>query len=248
MENQPVQLCQFGRGWRVDAHWRLPNGSPFCLKVETFLRMHQISYQLIVTNDPRKAPHSKLPFINYQGQTIADSQRIIEFLWQQFPHCKDDWLTKNELANTYALRMLMERHLIGIIAYSRFKDPAGWAIMRKARLKGLPPILGQFIVGIMQKRIHQFLRCQELLEISQNDVYRQGERDLDVLSQQLGSTPYFFGDKPSLLDAVAFGFLANLLWDPMPTSLKQVIRSQRNLLDFCERMRESYYPNDYWRN
>jgi len=236
-----IQLYQFGRAWRQPNGWRLPNGSPFCLKLETYMKMAQIPYEIKITNDPRKGPHEKLPFIRYNGQTIADSERIINFLKEEFGDSLDGHLSDDQKAEMHALRRMMEHHLIGVTAYSRFHDPAGWTLMKKARLKGLPPILGPLIVRIMRKRVLTYLKFLGLTDFTRDEVYQRGKQDLETLSQCLGEKPYFMGDQPTSLDATAFGFLAGLLWDPMPTPLKQDIRSLKNLDEFCERIKQKYY-------
>ena len=53
--------------------WGLPNASPFCMKLETYLRMAALPYHVAKNADVRKAPKKKLPFIDDGGKVIADS-------------------------------------------------------------------------------------------------------------------------------------------------------------------------------
>ena len=62
--------------------WGLPNTSPFCLKVETYLRMTEVPYEIKFVMDPRKSPKGKLPVIKMNGETIPDSELIIDYLKQ----------------------------------------------------------------------------------------------------------------------------------------------------------------------
>jgi len=59
--------------------WGIPNLSVFCVKLETYLRMANLSYEKHSTV-PFKAPKGKLPFIEDQGNKIADSRFIIDYL------------------------------------------------------------------------------------------------------------------------------------------------------------------------
>jgi glutathione S-transferase len=66
--------------YQFSPRWNIPNTSPFCLKLETYLRMAQIPYTNKYVNDPRKSPKGKLPYILDDGKKIADSNLIIDYL------------------------------------------------------------------------------------------------------------------------------------------------------------------------
>ena len=61
-----ITLNQFARVWGI------PNPSPFCTKVETYLRMAGIPYE-VADAVPPQAPKGKLPYITDGGRKIADS-------------------------------------------------------------------------------------------------------------------------------------------------------------------------------
>jgi len=53
--------------------------SQFCTKLETFLRITKLPYEIVETL-PLKAPRGKLPYIEDQGQVITDSRLILNYL------------------------------------------------------------------------------------------------------------------------------------------------------------------------
>jgi glutathione S-transferase len=57
----------------------------------------------------------------------------------------------------------------------------------------------------------------------------------------MGDKPYLMGDQSSSLDAVAYGFLANLLWVPLESALKQQAQKYPQLERYCQRMKSRYY-------
>jgi glutathione S-transferase len=71
---QPIKLFQFPRMFAI------PNLSPFCCKLETWLRIARIRYEVVDTPDPRKGPKGKLPFIEDDGVRIADTSLIVDHL------------------------------------------------------------------------------------------------------------------------------------------------------------------------
>ncbi|MDQ3775345.1 MAG: hypothetical protein M3461_13845 [Pseudomonadota bacterium] len=50
--------------------------------------------------------------------------------------------------------------------------------------------------------------------------------------------PYLFGDSPTSFDAVAYGFLVNLLLPPIESPLKDHALALANLPPYCARIRE----------
>jgi len=77
---------------------------------------------------------------------------------------------------------------------------------------------------------------------SRDEIAALACADLSALSDYLGNNPFFHGDTPSSLDAVAYAYLANILWSPFESGEKRHARSLPNLEAFCQRMKARYYP------
>ena len=58
----------------------LPNFSPFCMKLEVFLKMADIDYEIVEVNNPAKGPKHKAPFIEDGDLSMGDSELIIAYL------------------------------------------------------------------------------------------------------------------------------------------------------------------------
>jgi glutathione S-transferase len=80
MHAPPIKLFVFPRMFAI------PNLSPFCCKLETWLRIAKIPYAVVVTSDPRTAPRRKLPYIEDAGvrkivaAAIADWRAVLTFM------------------------------------------------------------------------------------------------------------------------------------------------------------------------
>jgi hypothetical protein len=73
-KDRPLKLFQFPRMFDI------PNLSPFCCKLETWLRIAGIPYEIEITTNPRKGPRGKLPFVDDGGVIVADTTIIIDHL------------------------------------------------------------------------------------------------------------------------------------------------------------------------
>jgi hypothetical protein len=60
----------------------------------------------------------------------------------------------------------------------------------------------------------------------------------------MGNKAYFLGEKPTTLDAVAYGILVELIRVPLFTApIFDQAKSYENLVRFTERFNENYFRN-----
>ena len=86
----------------------VPSGSPPCLKLETFLRMTKIPYK----NEygMKFSKKGKMPWIEFNGQEIADSNFCIRFLMKEFRVDVDSHLNLAERAIGHTVRTMLEEN------------------------------------------------------------------------------------------------------------------------------------------
>src|SRR5712692_5450803 len=110
--------------------WGLPNVSPFVLKVDCYLRMVELPYELCSfqsSEDFAQAPKGKIPYIEDRGQKVADSGFILEYLQTTYrDQLGDQHLSPREQAIALGMRRLMEEHLYWAIVYARYMEDAIW--------------------------------------------------------------------------------------------------------------------------
>ena len=83
--------------------WGLPDLSQACVKLETWLRMTGIPYE-IEPADFSVAPKGKVPYIVDGGALIGDSTLIVEHLKRAYSRDPDAWLSPSERAPSDWLR------------------------------------------------------------------------------------------------------------------------------------------------
>ncbi|XP_053263823.1 metaxin-3 isoform X2 [Podarcis raffonei] len=76
-------------------------------------------------------------------------------------------------------------------------------------------------------------------------IYRDAKECLNLLSNRLGTSPFFFGNMPTTLDAFVFGFLAPLYKVPFPkTQLQDHLKQLPNLCHFCDDILICYFRSN----
>lgn len=222
----------------------LPNASPFCMKLETWLRMAQLPYEAPppTLRDLGRAPKGKMPCIVDGGKTLADSTFIVDYLKATYGDHLDAWLTGEQRAVALAFQRLMEENLYWAVVHTRWMEPMGWAQTRTAFFGSMPVPLKWIVPSLARRGLRQQLRGHGMGRHSEEEIHAIGRRDITALTDFLGDKPYFLGDQPCTLDATAYAFLANLLWVPVESALKLHAQQYPQLHAYCQRMRERYYP------
>jgi glutathione S-transferase len=221
----------------------LPNASPFCMKLETYLRMAGIPFELSPPNlqDLRKAPKGKMPFIDDNGKIIADSTFIIDYLITNHGDKLDGWLSVEQKAVALGFQRLMEENLYWAIVHTRWFEPQGWAAIKVAFFDKMPVPLKWFVPALARRGTLKAMHGHGIGRHSPAEIHEIGKRDITAIADYLGDKPYFMGDQPSTIDATVYAFAANLVYVPIASPLKQQAEKYPQLKAYCERMRARYY-------
>lgn len=218
--------------------WDLPNASPFCMKLETYLRMAKLPYQNKYVDDPRKAPKGKLPYIRDGEQTVADSSLIIQHLTRKYGDSLDAELTPEQIAQRTAMQRLVEEHLYWVMLYARWIDEDFWPTTKLAFFSHFPKLMRWMLPTLFRKGVIKAAYAQGIGRHSKDEIYQLGKEDLQAIATGLGDRPFFFGEKPTQIDASLYGFLANILDVPLETPLKAVAKFLPHLDTYCRRMQQ----------
>jgi glutathione S-transferase len=214
------------------------NISPFGLKLEAWLKLADIPYDVRTSTNLRKAPKGKLPYIIDDGRLIGDSTLIIEHLKATRGIDPDAGLSPRELAEATALQRMFEEHLYFAITYSRWIDEEGWPLTSDAFFGHLVQPLRSLGQTYFRERVRRMLHMQGLGRHHQEEIYAMARADLEAAAAYLGDKPFFMGERITSIDAVAYGILANILLVPIDTELKRIGQSLPPLASWCEAMEQ----------
>lgn len=230
-----ITLYQFPRAFG------LPNPSPFCFKVENYLRMTEEPYE-VKSGNPQKAPKGKLPFIKDGSVVVSDSNLIVQHLVKTRGDKLDAGLSAKDRALAHLIRQTFEEGLYFRVVFGRWVDDVGFAAGKAEFFKDMPGLARAVVPSIARRMVRKQVVAQGTGRHAPEDVYAMAAADLAALSEILGDKPYFLGDAPTSVDATAYAFVALLVWSPLPEALAEAAKRHPNLVAYCERMRGKYHP------
>ena len=223
-----------------------PSGSPFPIKLETFLRMHKIKYE----SDFEAFMHpvtNKSPWITYNGEDVADSEHCIKYLTSKLNLDLKLDLEKNIEQKVWAegLRSILENHLYFCVTTLWYVYDYDYEKVRDRFPKFVPiPFLQKMIVKKISNTIADQSRKQGIGRYPRDKVIEMATQDIELLSQALGDKPYIMGNEPTETDCTIFGFcLMMLVGFPDGFVLKEVANKYDNLKEYAQRMKEAFWPD-----
>ncbi|KAK6295307.1 hypothetical protein J4Q44_G00345330 [Coregonus suidteri] len=219
----------------------VPSLSPFCLKMETYLRMVDLPYQNYF--DGKLSPQGKMPWIEYNQEQVSGTEFIIDFLEQKLGVSLDKNLSPPEKAVSQAVTKMVEEHFYWTIAYCQWVDNLE-ETQKMLAVSGplsdlLKWILSHLTGGIVKREMYG----HGIGRFTKEQVYALMEKDMRTLATLLGDKKYLMGPKLSLVDATVFSHLAPAMWTLPGTRPEQLIKGELiNLAIYCERIRRRFWP------
>jgi glutathione S-transferase len=218
----------------------VPNLSPFCCKLETWLRIARIPYD-VVESDPRKAPKGKLPFIEDGGVRLGDSSLIIDHLKRTRGVDPDARLDAGQRTTALLVQRTLEEHYAFVTLYTHFIRPEGWQHTR-ATFDPVPVIIREVVQRMVRGRMRKILWTQGILRHSDEDIIEAGLDDWRAVLAVMSGGPFFFDDQPTGTDAIVFGALATTVLTPIESPIRDLMKSDPRCVAYAERMLAKFFP------
>jgi glutathione S-transferase len=215
----------------------LPNPSPFCMKLECFLKMSGIPYRSVPLHDLETAPKGRGPFVEIDGERIGDTALIIRELERRHGVDLDRGLTAAERAVGHALGVMLEERTYFVMLHDRWVDDRNWPLVRDAYLADLPPsVQDQVRTGCRARIVEQGLGAH-----TPDEMHALAVADIDAIAGWLGDQLFLMGAGPTKADATVHAFVCNLLAEPFTTPLREATRRHANLVAYNGRMLERFF-------
>ncbi|CAL8248964.1 unnamed protein product [Lota lota] len=236
--------------WEGD--WGLPSVDTDCLIVLAYAKFAGAPLKVQKISNPWRSPSGSLPALRTsKGEVLSRPSDIIIHLRKQKYNADYD-LSAREGADTLAFSSLLEEKLLPALIHTFWMDSKNYVeLTRRWYAEHMPFPLSLFVPGRLQAGQQARLRLSrsdhalDAGEELEKELYGDAVECMNLLSQRLGSSKFFFGDSPSSLDAVVFGHLAPLLGAKLPSErLQRQLRSLDNLTHFCANVLLLYFPSD----
>lgn len=229
--------------YHLPGAWGLVSVSPFCLKLDAFLRIAGIEHEAITATTPFGGPKGKAPWIEHEGRKIGDSTLIILYLKQRFGVDPNSHLSVEQQGIALAIQRMIEENLYWAMVNDRWNTPANWPLLKSTVLGGIPKPVRELMAPFARRGVVKQLVGHGMGVHTADEIFAIAKRDIDALAAILGSKPWFFGDQPTDTDAVAYGQLANIYRVGFVSPLKQAIATHSNLVDFLDRFHARFYAS-----
>ncbi|HEY6259398.1 MAG TPA: glutathione S-transferase C-terminal domain-containing protein [Xanthobacteraceae bacterium] len=231
-----ITLYTFGPGFG------LPDPSPFVMKAETLLKMAAQPYQVDTTGFS-KAPKGKLPYIDDDGERIADSTFIRWHIEKKYKIDFDRGLSEEQRATAWAFERTVEDHLYWALVDARWTDDANFDKGPRHFFRAAPAPIRPLIIAMVRRKVRRGLQAHGIGLHNPAEITALATHSIDAVAAYLGAKPFFMGSEPVGVDATIFAFVAGTLCPVFQTPIRTAAERHDNLRRYVGRMAARFYPD-----
>jgi len=216
-----------------------------CLAVQAYLHMAGLDFTIEMrSNAENMSPNGRVPFIKAGNFVVSEMDQIVEFV-----HTKGISLTSTldagQKADMRAYMSLVNTVLGNAELYISWQDDITLTEVTQPRNGSVHPWpLGHILNWQKRNSVLRRLGALGWTVKSLEEVYQEMENCCSSLSERLGDSPgpFFFGSRPTELDALVFGHLFSLLTTPLPDNrIKSIVQQFPNLVNICENIERDFF-------
>uniref|UniRef100_A0A0N5A9S2 Failed axon connections homolog n=1 Tax=Syphacia muris TaxID=451379 RepID=A0A0N5A9S2_9BILA len=234
-QHDVVYLHQFKKSAAI------PNLSPFCLKLESWLRANKIKFKVCESWFVRSR-EGLLPFIELNGEQIADSQLILSYLQDHF-NLHDD-LTAEEKGIARAVDRMIEGSTFYCLLYSKAYENAANLMSRDISGLPFPRFITKFLSVFGSILIHKRLDANGVSRHKREDIIAILRKDIQAIDNILGDKTFLLGAHLTAPDFTAFGHLATAYYLPYDQPIKKLLNDEfPRVKAYIQRIRQTLFPH-----
>jgi len=240
-EEDKVYLYQSARTQQI------PSISPQELKLESWLKLHEIPYENVDHKSKAVSKKGTLPFLELNGEEVDATMHHV--LAEKFSKDMSAHLSQEQKNVEHAMIKMVENHLYWAIMHWRTSHVDNTLKAYKIHLPTY--MVSKLPMGILnlQFRFNHIKKVQKKVKAqSLNNIEELGKNDLQVLSTMLAEKEFLFGDEPAMLDLVVYSHLAQLVMVEAEYTcpLRDYLQNTcKNLVGLVSRMKDRCW-GDHW--
>ncbi|XP_055544613.1 metaxin-1 homolog [Wyeomyia smithii] len=232
--------------------WGLPTIDYECAKVLTYLKLADAKVALNFNGNPFSSPNGMLPYlVTEQGKKLAGYNRIVEFLQSKGFDANAQLEDQSYIVINGCIQYVVE-NLSPFFLYSLWGDPQNLDTSRTLYAKRIPIPFNFYCPRkylLKTNEITQTLAgfaLDDSVELHDvKDMLLNAKKCINWVSEKLGENQFFFGDTPSEVDAVLYGYLSVILKMKLPNNILQNhLKECPNLVKFIDRMTTIYFAKE----
>ncbi|KAF7729344.1 hypothetical protein EC973_004600 [Apophysomyces ossiformis] len=249
-----------------------PSIDPKCVVVESVLRLLKVDYTIVHANDPQTSPTGELPLLKDGSAWVAGVHRILNHLAKRNLDANES-LSSEERAEYLAYATLIQERLYDCMLFTWYADTTNFVKTIRPTYANLLSFPSCYIVPIQLKKSATARLARYEVEIKSDDtglpqneieemkelqktgwhhasvrflMYRLARETYSILNHKLGEKDYMFGERATLLDCIAFGYLALHLYPELAHGRLQhiLIHEYPRLAQFCDRFKTTYFSDE----
>jgi glutathione S-transferase len=223
-------------------YFQQPDGSPFVIKAMILLKMAGLAF-VEKRSAPFTAPKGKLPFIDDDGERIADSTFIRFHIQKKYGFDYDAGLTPEQKATGWALEKMLEDHVYWLVLVERWLDDGNFDKGPASFFKAMPAPMRPLVKSLVRGKIRKAAVAQGLFRHNEEERRILARRALESVSVLLGERPFLFGDEPRGADATLGAFALAALSPTFNSAVRDELRKFPSLCSYASRIEQRYFAN-----
>lgn len=227
---------------QLSAAWGAPSIDAECSRVQAYLHICGLlpgtDFVIEDCDNPQIGAGGRLPVLEL-GSRLAEPAELYAAL-REGGHDADKGLSACQRADSTAYTALITERLGVALLYSWWVDEENYEVIRSAYAGKLAFPLCYYLPWTIRRKVQSQLARRACVE--PKTAHAHGEEALSALAARYGESTYFHGDRPSAVDAAAFGYLSAVLRCPVPNDqLRRALRAHPNLVALVERMSKRFF-------
>ena len=220
----------------------LPDPSPFVIKAHLLLKLSGLAYEAkAFAGGLNIGPKGKRPFIEDDGETVADSTLIRMHLERKHGKDLDAHLSSRDKGLSWAVEKMCEEHLYFGMMYFRWlykdnfqKGPAHF-------FDKVPALVRPLVQSMALRNVKKMLHAQGLGRHSEADLALLIQKDIDALAAILSDREWIGGASACAADASVGAFVISALCETFAGPPLERVKSHPSLVAYAQRVRQQFF-------